>query len=722
MENKCNEHHLIANVIFLFIPFIGFAQAPNIEWQNTIGGISSDEITICQTSDGGFIIGGSSQSGPYGDKTAEGYGNQDYWVLKLNSFGIIEWQNSYGGSGTDNLFDLCQTQDGGFILAGSSNSDISGNKSENTIVPFSFDYWVVKLDSSGEIEWQNNIGGSGSDQLYSVDITLDGGYVLGGWSNSPISGDKTESNFLGSEDFWIIKLDSLGNILWQNNIGGASQDWLYSINHTLDNGIILCGKSNSGISGDKLDINFGSEDYWVIKLDSLGLIEWQKTYGGNQLDRPYVIRQMNANSYIVGGMSSSGISGNKTDPSQGDYDYWILELDSIGNIMWQNDIGGNLSDVLIDINQTSDSGFILGGFSRSDTSGDKTDINIGFEDYWVIKLDNVGNILWQRTLGGWSDDYLMSVQQTADLGYILGGWSNSPSSGDKIENNIGDSDFWIVKLFADSCEPAYYYADFDDDGFGNPLDSIPACFAPFGYVANDTDCDDNLYGVNPAAVEICNEFDDNCNGDVDEDFFENVFYADADNDGYGNSLIDSISCHTELLGFVTDSTDCDDANNSVHSTLICFADEDGDGFGNSLISSMFCDILPPAGFVTDSTDCDDSNATIYPTAPELLNAVDDNCNDSIDEGLTFIYDLNAPSLNINPNPNNGLFELKWENLPMATKCIDIFDITGNKIYSHQTYSSDGISVDLQNLPSGIFIIYLTYDQFYFQNKIVIQKP
>ena len=175
----------------------------------------------------------------------------------------IEWQNTIGGSLPDYLNCMQQTSDGGFILAGSSQSGISGDKTEDS--QGGSDYWVVKLDAFGNIQWQNSIGGNSDDYLTSIQQTIDGGYILGGYSNSGISGDKTE-NYQGLYDYWVVKLDATGNIQWQNTIGGNSWDELISIQQTNDGGYILGGHSSSGISGDKTENSQGDYDYWVVKL------------------------------------------------------------------------------------------------------------------------------------------------------------------------------------------------------------------------------------------------------------------------------------------------------------------------------------------------------------------------------------------------------------------------------------------------------------------------
>ncbi|MBK7856200.1 MAG: hypothetical protein IPJ79_16095 [Bacteroidetes bacterium] len=273
--------------------------------------------------------------------------------------------------------------DGGYILGGHSLSNISGDKTENS--NGKLDFWIVKTDSTGNIQWQNTIGGSDDDRFTSIDPTTDGGFIIGGWSMSNISGDKTE-NCIGSCDYWMIKTDAAGNIQWQNTIGGNNLDWLNSIQQTADGGYILGGWSESNISGDKTENNNGFWDLWVVKTDSFGNIQWQNTIGGNGADELYYLQQTSEGGYILGARSNSNITGEKTENCIGYLDYWIVKTDSVGNIQWQNTIGGTDEDWLYSIQQTSDEGYILGGCSKSNTSGDKTENSNGGEDYWIVKI------------------------------------------------------------------------------------------------------------------------------------------------------------------------------------------------------------------------------------------------------------------------------------------------------------------------------------------------
>jgi hypothetical protein len=299
------------------------------------------------------------------------------------------------------------------------------------------------------IQWQKTIGGNGYDALTCIQQTEDGGYILGGNSDSNISGDKTK-NCLGESDYWVMKLDASGNIQWQNTIGGNDVEFLSSLQQTTDGGYILGRWSKSSISGDKIENSLGSYDYWVVKLYSNGAIQWQNTIGGNDEDLHLSIHQTTDGGFILGGSSRSNVSGDKTKNSNGYIDYWVVKLNANGAIQWQNTIGGSGTDPLFTVQQTNDGGYILGGYSISDISGDKTENSFGLTDYWVVKLNEAGAIQWQNTIGGNRQDNLWSLKQTADGGYILGGSSDSNISGDKTENSKGECDYWVIKLAPES--------------------------------------------------------------------------------------------------------------------------------------------------------------------------------------------------------------------------------------------------------------------------------
>lgn len=420
------------------------ASAQVIAWQNTIGGSMSDFATaVHPTSDGGAICGGYSNSGVSGDKSEAAMGTNDFWVVKLDATGAIEWENTIGGAADDALMSMVATTDGGYVCIGHSSSNISGDKTEDS--RGGSDYWVVKLDATGIITWQRTIGGSGNEQANSIIQCADGGYLCGGASASGISGEKTEA-LIGIQDYWVVKLDASGTIEWQNTIGGNSLEQIHSMDQTTDGGYILGGVSQSGLGGDKTEGNIGSYDLWVVKIDAGGAIQWQNTIGGANEEMLRSIQQTSDGGYICGSTSQSQMTGDKTEPSMGTFDFWPVKLDATGAIEWQNVIGGSTVDQMYSITATPDGGYLCGGMSISGIGGDKTEPMMGTYDQWVVKVDGVGHVMWQNTIGGNVDDQLRSLSVDDNGDVLVAGYSTSAATFDKTEPSQGGADYWVMKL------------------------------------------------------------------------------------------------------------------------------------------------------------------------------------------------------------------------------------------------------------------------------------
>lgn len=425
-----------------------FSQEPVIEWQNTIGGTSSDRLrSIYPTSDGGCILGGHSISNASGDKSENSLGDEDYWVVKLDDQGSIEWENTIGGDWRDELRNIKPTIDGGYIMLGRSASHASGDKSEDPIGNFgTYDYWVIKLNATGNITWENTIGGSIDDVGYDIITLSDGSFIIGGTSSSSISGDKTE-NSNGGDDYWILKLDSTGNILWQNTIGGSGQELFKKMDLTNDGGFILGGYSNSNISGDKTENSKGGNDYWIVKINSNGIVLWDKTIGGDNEDTLSSIENTSDGGFILSGSSRSSISGDKDEDEIGQGDFWVVKTDNLGDIEWQNTIGGTSIEFDPYVVQAPDNGYLGICWSNSNISGDKDENSVGGFDVWIIKLNTDGTIHWQETIGGSNGESTFRMDYHSNSNsFFLGCSSLSGISGEKTEANIGSNDYWIMKL------------------------------------------------------------------------------------------------------------------------------------------------------------------------------------------------------------------------------------------------------------------------------------
>lgn len=318
------------------------------------------------------------------------------------------------------------------------------------------DYWILKLDSQGEIQWQKRLGGSGADEATSVWVTQDGGSIAAGFSDndSANTGDQTGSTGKGDVDFWVVRLDGEGEILWQKRLGGNAYDAARAVQQTTDNGFILVGHSYAGSAnnGDQTgDPGRGQTDFWVVKLEEDGTIEWQRRYGGSGFENPYAIQQTKDGGYIMAGNSFVGGNGDLTGSiSNGETDIWIAKLDSEGNIEWQDLYGGASGDFAFGIQETLDNGYIAVGYSdgQSANTGDQTgSAGLGANDWWVVKLDTTGNIQWQKRMGGNSSESAYAVQQRYDGSYYIVGHTPSSNSGDLIGVfKHGSNDIWLVRL------------------------------------------------------------------------------------------------------------------------------------------------------------------------------------------------------------------------------------------------------------------------------------
>ena len=407
-----------------------FGQAPTIQWQKTFGGTNFDQVeSVIQTFDGGFAAAGIATS-TNGNVTGN-HGFGDFWVIKLNPAGVLIWQKAFGGTADDGAFSIAQTSDSGFIVAGSSTST-NGNVTSNHGLN---DFWIIKLNSSGVLQWQKSFGGSSVEIPYDVHQTSDLGYIIAGYT---VSNDGDVSGNHGFEDFWIMKLNSLGVLQWQKCFGGSMDERALSIQQTTDGGYIAGGYTKS-TDGDVTG-NHGDYDYWIVKLSSTGVLQWQKSLGGSSNDKGASVFQTSDGGYIMSGFTASA-NGNVTF-NHGFEDLWMVKLNSTGILQWQKSLGGSGVDQAYQVKQLSGGGFIVAGSSYS-LNGDVTGNHGGYDD-WIARTDNVGNIVWQKSLGGSSVEECYSISPTSGNGYILAG--GTLSNDGNVSGNHGDFDYWIVKL------------------------------------------------------------------------------------------------------------------------------------------------------------------------------------------------------------------------------------------------------------------------------------
>ncbi|QMU29533.1 FlgD immunoglobulin-like domain containing protein [Adhaeribacter radiodurans] len=421
-------------------------------WNMRYGGSGTDNFTsLIQTPDGGYLSGGYTNSGNNGDKSQNSQGKNDYWIVKSDKNGKKLWDKRYGGNEDDFLNRIIQTMDGGYLLAGSSLSGKSGDKSEAS--KGNRDFWLVKIDKQGTKEWDKSFGGSGYDELKKVVQLSNGNYIMAGSSNSPASGDKSQDS-QGGTDYWIVKINATGDKIWDKRFGGNLDETLGSFSLTSNNSILLGGTSLSGANGDKTQTSRGGKDFWLVQLDSTGAKTWDKRFGGPGDDELFSMgfnrllseQSYSAGDYFVGGASTSGKGGDKTQANQGGKDFWLVQLHSNGNLVRDLSYGGSANDELRAAIQTQAGDYVLAGTSFSGQSGDKTQASKGGSDYWLVKIDAFGNKLYDQTYGGSGNEELRYLQRTSEDGFVLGGRSNSDVSGDRTQPSQGGTDYWLMKV------------------------------------------------------------------------------------------------------------------------------------------------------------------------------------------------------------------------------------------------------------------------------------
>ena len=378
-------------ILFVLLGFslVGSIQASSVMWNQTYEG-EGQEVAhwLIVTSDGGYAIGG--YTGNIG-ATEE---DSDFWLVKTDANGNMEWNQTYDWTDSYRIKSLLSTYDGGIAIAGHT-------------IPHDFsDFWLVKIDTNGKIEWNKTYGGEIQDRAYSLVQTSDGGYALAG---------STWSFGAGKDDFWLVKTDSLGNMEWNRTYGGAESDSANSLIVTSDGGFALAGSTWS--------FNLSSFDYWLVKTNANGNMVWNQTYDYKSYwDVAYSVFETSEGGYAIFGTANLPV------PLEG-HTFWLVKTDWNGEWQWNKTYIGRGYEDINSLIKTSDGGFALAGFKNS-FSGEGN-------DFWLIKTDGSGNIIWSQTYGGTESDVAHSLVETSDGGYAI--------VGETYSFGAGDSDFWLVK-------------------------------------------------------------------------------------------------------------------------------------------------------------------------------------------------------------------------------------------------------------------------------------
>ncbi len=360
--------------------FTDYAHAQVVRFARTYGGASGLEWACCvqQTSDGGYILAGGT--------TSFGAGSYDFYLMKTDANGNVQWAKTYGGTNFDEAYFFQQTSDGGYILVGATESFGAGGH----------DYFLIKTDANGNLQWAKTYGGMSGDGAFSVQQTSDGGYIMAGY---------TYSFGAGWADFFVVKTDANGNVQWAKTYGAGAYDDADFVQQTSDGGYIVVGRTTS--------FGAGGEDFFVIKTDANGNVQWAKTYGGTGNEWAYYVQQTSDGGYIILGRTTSFGAGSA--------DILLIKTDANGNVQWAKTYGGTGDEWSHYVRQTPDGGYMVVVWTWS--------FGAGGSDILLIKTDANGNVQWAKTYGGTGNEGSRSVRQTSDGGYILAGWTTSFGAG-----------------------------------------------------------------------------------------------------------------------------------------------------------------------------------------------------------------------------------------------------------------------------------------------------
>ncbi len=405
-------------IFLLFLPITLFSQ-PTIQWQKCIGDTGQDAITCSDKAhNGGYILGGIKYS-------CNGVSTQA-WMVRIDNQGQVLWERCYGGSGTENIHAIRRTTDGGYIFTGpatSNDGDVIGHHG-----PTNADFWVVKTDSGGAIQWQKCLGGTGSDVPVNIRQTNTGDYIVGGSTQSN-DGDVTSGGY-GNGDFWIVKLDGAGsgNILWQQKLGSSAYDVATDMAPTDGDGCIVVGRVGAADGDVSQGISGGN--WWIVKLGSNGSLQWERTHSGyGAADQANCISQTIDGGYIV--------LGNMWNPqaTPGIY-HGMLKLSATGVTEWSKPVNGYR------IIQTTDFGYATVADERKPKNASDKSVNI-----YLRKFDTQGDSVWSMVIGGSQLESCSNILQTQDGGYLLVGTTRSNDLD--VSGNNGGQDGWVIKIAPD---------------------------------------------------------------------------------------------------------------------------------------------------------------------------------------------------------------------------------------------------------------------------------
>jgi hypothetical protein len=406
--------------------------AQEVLWQKDIKSSAQDFLSqVTTTIDQQYLITGSSIQTDKLRQNSKQNNGYDFHLIKLNQQGEQVFEKYFSGNNHDYLSSTVTTQDGGFLITGSSYSGKGLDKKEDS--KGGSDIWLIRINEFGDELWQKTLGSSSDEEARAVIQTTDQGFFVAGSVQNSSKG-------YGSKDVLIIKLDKDGKTVSEQTLGGRGLDEVEKMIPTRDGGALLGIYSRSSISGTKKTENFGEGDYWILKLDKNGKVEWEKNFGGKGDDHIRTLA-LTSTGFIIGGESRSEISGNKTVGLEEGTDLWLISLNERGDEQWQKSYNFKNRDILMSMSilhsadDKSSKGILLGGYTQAEGR-----IQTDDETFWMLYLDQNGNEQWRKHVKGESrkkEERLSDLKLNRDGSIVLAGTS---------AEELGKENWKIVKL------------------------------------------------------------------------------------------------------------------------------------------------------------------------------------------------------------------------------------------------------------------------------------
>jgi hypothetical protein len=681
-------------LLFLVLPLVVFAQ-PDSVWTHWYGGAGTDNgYAVLETPDHGLAIAGETRS--------YGAGGSDFWLIKTDSTGDTLWTRTYGGTSDETCYGMAQTSDGGFVLAGRSNS-FGG----------SWGGYLVRTNSTGDTIWTHKYGGAARDEFAAVLPTSDNGFVLGGY---------TISYGAGSGDFWLLKVNANGDSLWSHTYGGALSDQCYSLTATVDGGYLLAGSSESFGNGHSQ-----SPDFWLVKASSTGDSLWSRTFGGDSMDVCYSITPF-GNGYALGGYTQSYGAGNS--------DFWVVKVSSTGDSITSRTFGTIRQDFCQAIRQTSDGGLLI--------SGDVDNGAAGGSNFWLIKANANLDSMWNSVSGGVSVEHCRAVIETHASDFVMAGSTYSYGTG--IPN------VWVVE----SATPSAFITAFPDSVNFDTV--LLGSFAETTLIIRNT----GTYPANVTDVQMPEGYSTTFSGDAVVPPSGNLpvlIRLDPPTEGLYNDTVRVISSAPNSPFMVRVYGIC------LVPTQIIVTTPDSINFGSLLVGTQrdtllhirnigtavthVISILPPHGFTTtylgdhaiqsgaeitatirfmpDSAGIFDDSLRIISTSPDsptLVPVRGIGLSSAVPErtGTTLPRDF---ALTAFPNPFNPVTQLRFDVPKAGRVMLAVYDVNGRlaEMLADDVFAAGRYSMEFDGsrFSSGVYFARLQSRDHSVTQKLIVMK-